>query len=223
MGRKPIKKRWNLSPSIHGRTWTVVDHARQQRRQLDVLAHGLRRPRAGSYLLDIPHDQHHARLAPDRVCQYDTQFMFTVELGYDDNETTTQRGRCHDLCPRGFTMVASMAARIKRWRWPANPAPTSQWPPRRLSGTATNGTAVETQGHARPGGGAEFSFDQTTITSNEVIKTFFQRVSRRPSAATVPSWRTTRWAGSCPCRATWKRRSPLRWATSPTRSRPATC
>ncbi|MFR3091715.1 MAG: hypothetical protein ACLTMP_08375 [Eggerthella lenta] len=77
-------------------------------------------------------------------------------------------------------------------------------------------------GHARAQVEGEFSFDQTTITSNEVIKTFFQRVSQAICGATVPSWRTTRWAGSCPCRATWKRRSPLRWATSPTRSRPAT-
>ena len=51
---------------------------------------------------------------------------------------------------------------------------------------ATNGTAVESAQVTPAQVEGEFSFDQTTITSNEVIKTFFQRVSQAICGATVP-------------------------------------
>ena len=115
-------------------------------------------------------------------------------------KTTTQRGRATISALAGFTMVASMAAApaVALAGEPAADEPVA------AGGTeaATNGTAVESAQVTPAQVEGEFSFDQTTITSNEVIKTFFQRVSQAICGATV--------------------RSPLRWATSPTRSRPAT-
>ena len=94
-------------------------------------------------------------------------------------KTTTQRGRATISALAGFTMVASMAAA---------PAVALAGEPAAAGGTeaATNGTAVESAQVTPAQVEGEFSFDQTTITSNEVIKTFFQRVSQAICGATVP-------------------------------------
>ena len=61
----------------------------------------------------------------------------------------------------------------------------------------TNSTAVKSPQVMQAQVEGEFSFDQTAITSNEVIKNFFQRVSQAICPAlTVPLSPTTRWAGS---------------------------
>ena len=99
-------------------------------------------------------------------------------------KTTTQRGRATISALAGFTMVASMAAApaVALAGEPAADEPVA------AGGTeaATNGTAVESAQVTPAQVEGEFSFDQTTITSNEVIKTFFQRVSQAICGATVP-------------------------------------
>lgn len=99
-------------------------------------------------------------------------------------KTTTQRGRATISALAGFTMVASMAAApaVALAGEPATDEPVA------AGGTeaATNGTAVESAQVTPAQVEGEFSFDQTTITSNEVIKTFFQRVSQAICGATVP-------------------------------------
>ena len=99
-------------------------------------------------------------------------------------KTTTQRGRATISALAGVTMVASMAAApaVALAGEPAADEPVA------AGGTeaATNGTAVESAQVTPAQVEGEFSFDQTTITSNEVIKTFFQRVSQAICGATVP-------------------------------------
>ena len=70
---------------------------------------------------------------------------------------------------------------------------------------ATNGTAVESAQVTPAQVEGEFSFDQTTITSNEVIKDLLPARVAGHLRRTVPLVADKpRWAGSCPCRATWK-------------------
>lgn len=99
-------------------------------------------------------------------------------------KTTTQYGRATLSALAGLTMVASMAA---------TPVAALASEPASGDAAASGGTEAPAQGAAVESGQVvqaqvvgDFTFDQTAITSNEVIKTFFQRVSQAICGATVP-------------------------------------
>ncbi|WP_281654376.1 molybdopterin-dependent oxidoreductase [Eggerthella sinensis] len=99
-------------------------------------------------------------------------------------KTTTQYGRATLSALAGFTMVASMAA---------TPVVALAGEPAADGAAAAGGTEAPAQGTAVESSQVmpadvegTFAYDQTTLTSNDVIKTFFQRVSQAICGATVP-------------------------------------
>lgn len=99
-------------------------------------------------------------------------------------KTTTHYGRATLSALAGFTMVASMAA---------TPVAALAGEPGAGDAAASGNAEAAAQGAATESGqvmqtevAGDFTFDQSAITSNEVIKAFFQRVSQAICGATVP-------------------------------------
>ena len=99
-------------------------------------------------------------------------------------KTTTNHGRATLSALAGFTMVASMAA---------TPVVALAGEPAADGSAAAGGTEAPAQGTAVESSQVmpadvegTFAYDQTTLTSNDVIKTFFRRVSQAICGATVP-------------------------------------
>lgn len=99
-------------------------------------------------------------------------------------KTTTHRGRATVSALAGFTMVASMAA-APAAALAEEPAADGSAAPRGTE-AATNSATIESAQVMSDQVEGEFSYDQTAITSNEAIKTFFQRVSQAICGATAP-------------------------------------
>lgn len=97
-------------------------------------------------------------------------------------KTTTQHGRTTLSAVAGLTMVVSMVATpaIAVADESAKDAATT-------GGTEVqaNSTTVESSQVTEAAVAGEFAFDQTTITPNEVIKTFFQRATSAICGATT--------------------------------------